>query len=324
VKETNWKTLTVAKATARMIRIRAAQVSPSTKLAWKWAGRQLAAYFKNKPLSRLGPDDLGQYQFHRQEQGKAPGTINAEVSILRLLLKRAQLWAKFSDFYHPIPNTKTPPGRAISDDEVAMLLSVAASKRGWADFHDALVLSFFMGLRSGEIRHLRWKEVDLLNRSLSVRHGKTKAAQRMMILNDKAFDTLTRRFSKAVAVQRHQPEHYLFHWLGRGGSDPDPTRPRQAFRMTFAKIAKAAGLPGLRLHDGRHTAITTLLEAGVPEWVVRAHAGHVDPRMMATYSHIRREALTKAAAVLDRKPPVIESEEPSADHRIVEVRRKRR
>src|SRR5207245_2122770 len=52
-------------------------------------------------------------------------------------------------------------------------------------------------------------------------------------------------------------------------------------------------------HDGRHTAITTLAEKGLPDWVIQAQVGHVAPAMMKTYSHIRRQALNQAAAALE-------------------------
>lgn len=65
---------------------------------------------------------------------------------------------------------------------------------------------------------------------------------------------------------------------------------------------KAVGLNGVRFHDGRHTAITTLAEKGLPDWVIQAQVGHVDPQMMKTYSHIRRKALNEAAAALEPNP----------------------
>jgi hypothetical protein len=66
-------------------------------------------------------------------------------------------------------------------------------------------------------------------------------------------------------------------------------------------MRKAAGLTHVRFHDGRHTAITTLAEKGLPDWVIQPQVGHVAPEMMKTYSHIRREALTQAAAALERR-----------------------
>jgi hypothetical protein len=62
----------------------------------------------------------------------------------------------------------------------------------------------------------------------------------------------------------------------------------------------------VRFHDGRHTALTRLAEAGQPGWVIQAQLGHVSPSMMKTYSHVRRKALDAAAAVLE--PVVISAE----------------
>ena len=50
------------------------------------------------------------------------------------------------------------------------------------------------------------------------------------------------------------------------------------------------------------TVVTTLAEKGTPDWVIQAQVGHVDPQMMKTYSHIRRQALIAAAAALEPNP----------------------
>jgi len=68
-------------------------------------------------------------------------------------------------------------------------------------------------------------------------------------------------------------------------------------------MLKAARLTGVRFHDGRHTSITTLAEKGLPDEVIRAQVGHVSPDMMKTYSHIRRQALDRAAAALEPAQP---------------------
>jgi hypothetical protein len=72
-----------------------------------------------------------------------------------------------------------------------------------------------------------------------------------------------------------------------------------SWRTAWRNIRKAAGLSHVRFHDGRHTAITTLAEKGLPDWVIQAQVGHVAPEMMKTYGHIRREALNQAAAALE-------------------------
>jgi len=76
-----------------------------------------------------------------------------------------------------------------------------------------------------------------------------------------------------------------------------------SWRTAWRSIRKAAGLKEVRFHDGRHTAITTLAEKGLPDWVIQAQVGHVAPEMMKTYSHIRRQALNQAADALEPNGP---------------------
>lgn len=55
----------------------------------------------------------------------------------------------------------------------------------------------------------------------------------------------------------------------------------------------------VRFHDLRHTAITVMAEAGLPDQTIMAQVGHISPEMIKHYSHIRRQALNAAAAVLE-------------------------
>ena len=85
-------------------------------------------------------------------------------------------------------------------------------------------------------------------------------------------------------------------------SNYDPTKPIGSWRTAWRTLTKQAGLPGLRFHDMRHQAVTELLERGVPEQTVMEIAGHVDPRMLKRYSHVRLETKRKALEVLSRRP----------------------
>jgi len=44
--------------------------------------------------------------------------------------------------------------------------------------------------------------------------------------------------------------------------------------------------------------VTTMAEAGLPDHVIMAQVGHIDPSMVKHYSHVRRQALNQAAAAL--------------------------
>jgi integrase len=48
----------------------------------------------------------------------------------------------------------------------------------------------------------------------------------------------------------------------------------------------------------RHTAVTLLKDAGIPEAVVMELVGHDSEQMSAHYTHVGQEALEKATAAL--------------------------
>jgi Phage integrase family len=57
-------------------------------------------------------------------------------------------------------------------------------------------------------------------------------------------------------------------------------------------------LAGLRFHDLRHHAITELAESQANDNIIREIAGHVSPRMLALYSHVRMETKRKVLDAL--------------------------
>jgi integrase len=84
-----------------------------------------------------------------------------------------------------------------------------------------------------------------------------------------------------------EPEHYLMP-SRVSGKRYDPTKPlsRWGWRTAWRKLAKEAGLEGLRPHDLRHHAITKLAEsADASEQTIMSIAGHVSREMVTHYSH---------------------------------------
>jgi integrase len=55
---------------------------------------------------------------------------------------------------------------------------------------------------------------------------------------------------------------------------------------------------GLSFHAMRHTAVSLLRDAGIPEAVVMELVGHDSEAMSAHYTHVGIEALAKAVAAL--------------------------
>lgn len=307
-RSTSYGAMDITEAVKAYSKERHAQVSPRMVAYWQEQVRPLTNYFGDLKLKRLTVEHLTNYQNARLGQGRAPKTINGEISVLRQLLKHCKLWYRFED-YKPIRNHKPPVGRALTEVEQARLFEVAQSRSDWLYAFTASVLGGFCGMRACEIKALQWKDVDFTAGVLHIRRSKTPAGWRAPSLNTVCTETLSQLYNKARLINATALDHYVFPWHGRQ-QKIDPTRPMTSWRSAWRSIrCKAARneageiiypvLQAVRFHDLRHTAVTTMAEKGLPEQTIMAQVGHISPQMMKTYSHVRRLALNAAAAALE-------------------------
>jgi integrase len=94
------------------------------------------------------------------------------------------------------------------------------------------------------------------------------------------------------ALQRSPGNAYIF-------PSPITGRPSPSLHFPWRRIKRRAGLPGLRLHDLRHSFASFLVNGEVSLYVVQQLLGHVNFRTTQRYAHLMPEALAKAVASLD-------------------------
>lgn len=236
--------------------------------------------------------DITRYQQKRIDEEASPKTVNLEVGTLRAILKRSGHWARLQPEVAML-TTRDDVGRAISTEEEAALLKGCAQSRS-RSLVPFVTLAIETGSRYGTIRTLQWGSVDFENRCL--RWGKDKTSTgtgRVVPLSQRALAALT---FWASQFPERKKEHYVFpsERYGAGGAGfgaktyhVDPTKPmgdiKEAWeeaRIRAAKILagedkadeigknvaqreKAKRLP-CRFHDLRHTAVSRMLNAGIP------------------------------------------------------------
>jgi integrase len=76
--------------------------------------------------------------------------------------------------------------------------------------------------------------------------------------------------------------------------DGTPWRPDYVSRR-FKALARAAGLPVIKLHEGRHSAASLARDAAVDPEIRRKTLGHADAAMTSHYTHIEAQAHRAAA-----------------------------
>jgi integrase len=268
--------------------------------------KTLEAFFGDIPLRRITAEQIFEYQKKRSEEGRSGRTINIEVGLLRRILKKYKLWTRLADSVEMLPQ-ESNVGRALEDDERKKLLETAATKPRWMVAYCAAVLALNTTMRSGELKGLRWKNVDLFKRTLRVKRSTTKtdAGERVIPLNRDAMWALEQLWDRCVVFTKTagspfsevRPEHCVFPACENYRMDL--TVPMKSWRSAWRSLTKEAGLKGLRFHDLRHSSITILAEAGLSDQTVMSIAGHVSTKMLQHYSHIRLEAKRTAVQALE-------------------------
>lgn len=242
-------------------------------------------------------------------------TINRDVAALRAALARAVEWGALSS--HPLARMKQTPEdgsavvRYLSDEEEQRLRTAlderdakrrAAREKAntwrrerhyepwpvygeYTDYLTPLVLvALNTGLRRGELLQLRWRDVQLEQRILTVRGEDAKSGQtRHVPLNTEAHTILaTWKPAKAEA------DWFVF------SASTSKTRLREA-RKAWRGVLKKAKVTAFRFHDLRHTFASKLVMAAVDLNTVRELLGHRKIAMTLRYAHLAPQH--KAAAV---------------------------
>lgn len=301
--------LAFSEAADRYCADRLAHLAPRSIRTEKERLKPLRNFFAATPASRISADNIRDYIGHRKQHGAANRTVNMELGILRRILKRAKRWHLLADDIQRLPERRDI-GRALKHEEKLKLLKVAASRPEWQIARLAATVALNTTMRSCEIRGLQWRDIDLMDRTLTVRHSKTEVGERVIPLNANVWAAILelRERSKLLCGEPEANWYVFPHGEGQGPVTrpknrpgpqsvtvkPDPTKPMSTWLTAWRKIVKEAGLPGLRFHDLRHHAITELAESLASDQTVMTIAGHVSPKMLAHYSHVRLEAKRKA------------------------------
>lgn len=95
----------------------------------------------------------------------ANGTINRDLDVLRGVLKRAKRWYLLAEDIRPLP-VRHDVGRALAHVEKLRLLKLAATKPEWQNARLAAILTLNTTMRGCEIRGLRWRAVDFMERRI--------------------------------------------------------------------------------------------------------------------------------------------------------------
>lgn len=268
---------------------------------WKLQAKELP---DGKPIARIETADIKLYVTKRQEDGRAPSSINRELNIISATLKLAKdYFPELRNWVPPkIPRPKVSKSRReriITDEEYRRITYYLQRPRepeeGPIAYRDRIRVSLLLrwalltGMRPKEIRRLKWSDVDWDGKQVKVRSTKTenrKNSVRYLPISPSIHEVLLMRRASGESTE------YVFSMSGsRLNVDYD----------ILKKACRVNGIPygrsvenGFELYCARHTFTTRMLQSGLSLTEVGALTGHSDRELILHYSHITPESIARS------------------------------
>ena len=230
--------------------------------------RLLREPFSQLTLAQLGPADIQQW-VNQQRRTHKPSSIARQIGLISRVFNVAiKRWG------YPIDNptlfvTKPkvrPPHISRIQPELLDILQKPTSRFEWL-----VVLALETGMRRGEIISLKWENYFPEKRLVQVLQTKN-GSDRLVPLSKRAVVALEHGDRKSEAI---------FPMTGN------------AVKLAWRRLKQKHNIAGVRFHDLRHEAISSLFERGLSLPEVALISGHKDPRMLMRYTHLRAEELAK-------------------------------
>jgi integrase len=244
----------------------------------------LVPNFGDAPLEALTSAHIDAFRARLVAEDRLSGrTINKYLALIHGILKRAQrvygLSANAAAGVERQPALRSGDFDVLSTTEIEALVRAAASEQGAALFATAA----YAGLRLGELRAVRWKDLDFGKRLIHVRRSHVERAEgvpksgrvRSVPMSDqvaRVLDGLSRREGFT------RDEDLVF--CNEVGDYFDDS----ALRRRFYSARDRAGVKPIRFHDLRHTFGTHAVQAFALS-DVKAYMGHADIATTMIYVH---------------------------------------
>jgi integrase len=256
----------------------------TTMQTYQLAVRTFIATCGDRHIHTYTPDNVEEFKQKRLLAKATPAATNVYLRNLMAVFSFAvkkELLPK--NIFHMSQLFKLPkqPPSYIQREDFSKLIEHTNKQL----LKDVFTFAAATGLRSGEIQNLKWQNVDLPRRQISIVNSEeftTKSGKsRVVPLNDTAITVLQTRQQRAV-------KEYIFH---KNGFKLGRTYLSHSFKASIIR----AGLPEhLRFHSLRHTFGSWCAQMNVPIYTIQALMGHADVQTTAIYAHLSESHLHDA------------------------------
>jgi integrase len=259
----------------------------------------LKASFGGKRLTDITPASVEQYRasrkatISRRRRMVTTASINRELTCLKRMFNVARKGLIVLKGGAPVENPVTSVSLEREHNERDRVLTAEEFQR----VYDAapqwlkplILMAYHTGMRSGEIRSLRWDQISLREAVIRLRSSDTKTDEARMIPLPQAVTSMLNAVTRYVNCP----------WVFVNPAAHDPRYHATSVARAFARAVKRAGITNATFHDLRHTFVTNARRAGVDYFRIMAISGHKTMRVFKRYNTIDTRDLREAMAQLD-------------------------
>jgi integrase len=287
---------------------RKAETSVSTQQCYGGAVQKFLAFLgadADKALEEVSRTQIAAFRDARIQES-ATLTANADLTIIKSIFKAARrdgyVFQDPAEGVKPAKNHDPFVRRPFTLDELRAVLAIADS-----EWQSLIKFGLYTGQRLGDLAMLIWTQIDLEREEIRLTDRKTGKSLLIPIAAPLREHLLTIASTDNPQNPVHPRSYAIVAQKGKVAGLSDQfsdlltaagLRPRRIHQgRTAGRSAKRIGF-SLSFHSLRHTAVSLLKDAGVPDAVVMALVGHASAAMSQRYTHVGKEALSKAAKTL--------------------------
>jgi len=248
-------------------------------------------YFGDIDLFKIDSLAVESYKSYRKSLGRKSATINKGLSVLRFMLNKALEWGYIDKTpkFKLLKVPKSPP-KYLTVEEIQRLIDYSSN---W--LKPILVILRNTGMRIGELLNIKFTDIDMANRTVTVSSSKTNDYR--IIPMNKELCTLLRLLhahyidprTQTVIPRSSKQMVYLICY-------PDGKRIK-SIRTSFNKACKYAGIKATP-HTLRHTFASHLIMNGADLVTVKELLGHTQISTTIIYSHVSEDHLARGVEKL--------------------------
>jgi integrase len=248
----------------------------------------LIPFFKETPVHKISNLQIEQYKAKKIAQKLSNKTINNHLTVLLKCLNTAKEWHDI-DIQLKIKKLKIAQQQYefFTKEEAKFVL-----KNTYGILHEMILVCLKTGVRFGELKGLRWEDINWETRELNVCRsiyrnsvGSTKGNKSRKI-------PLVSDVCSSLGVRRKKAG-YIF--LDKKNETLKDTTCKYWMTQAYKKI----GVKKIGWHILRHTFASHLAMAGAPIKAIQELLGHSDIQTTMRYAHLTPSTLREAINLLE-------------------------